>query len=235
MYVQFFTVTLTRRRTDAERKKFTDDLPKLQRTRALARRQVREAKEHRRRQNSRRRRKLQPRPSSYVPPEPDRRYSSKGVPYGGYGQEDRWSDDGGGSAQDDEEPLVYEDIEDLEREFEEWKIEEEEQKASLEAEKRKIQEEAVETWKQQQIHELEAHRKKREEERASLRAELTKQRVAPQQIEEIINHLHPQEQVDDSLQMLNLTPASDNASSIRSNVGPTAAKSRGRWRGWFRK
>lgn len=39
-------------RTDAERKKFGDDLPGLQRTQALARRQIREAKEHRRRQVS---------------------------------------------------------------------------------------------------------------------------------------------------------------------------------------
>ena len=230
-----FSITLTFRRTDAERKKFTDDLPKLQRTRALARRQVREAKEYRRRQSSRRRKNLQPKPSLYVPPEPDRRYDSKEVPYGGRVRGDRWSDDGGGSALDDEEPLIYEDIEDLEREFEEWKAEEEEQKANLEAERKKIQEEAVETWKQQQINELEIHRKKLEDERSSLRAELTKQRVAPQQIEEIINHLHPQEQINNSLHILNLTPTTDKASSIRSNDGLPVATSRVRWRGWFRK
>lgn len=231
----YISITLTLRRTDAERKKLTDDLPRLQRTRALARRQVREAKEYRRRQISRRRRKLQPRPSIYVPPEPARGYDGKEVPYGGYVRGDRWSDDGAGSALDGEEPLVYQNIEDLEREFEEWKVEEEESKANLEAQRKKIQEEAVESWKQQQIHELETHRKKLEEERSSLRAELTKQRVAPQQIEDIINHVHPQEQVNNSLHVLNLTPASDKALSLKSNDGLTVATAPRRWRSWFRK
>ena len=226
---------LTFRRTDAERKRFTDDLPKLQRTRALARRQVREAKVYRRWQISRRRRKLRSRPSWYVPPEPAGGYDDKEVPYRGYVPGDRWSDDGGDSALDGEEPLIYQNIEDLEREFEEWKVEEDERRANLEAERKKVQEEAVETWKQQQIHELETRREKLDEERSSLRAELIKQRVPPQQIEDIINHVHPQERVNNSLQMLNLTPASDKASSLKSNDGLTVTTSPRRWRGWFRK
>ena len=145
------------------------------------------------------------------------------------------SDEGGDSVIDGDEPLVYEGIEDLEREFEEWKKEEEERKAKLEAERKKIQEEAVETWKQQQIRELEIHQKKLEEERSSLRAELTKQRVAPQQIEDIINHVHPQEQVKKSLLALNLAAASDQASSVKSSDVPTVARSPRRWRSLLRK
>lgn len=157
------------------------------------------------------------------------------MPYRGYVPGARLSDDGGGSEIGDGEPLVYQDIEDLEREFEEWKMEEEERKATLEAERKKIQEEAVEAWKEQQIRDLETHRKKVEEERSSLRAELTKQRVAPQQIEDIINHVHPQEQVNNSLHLLNLSPASDKASSVKSSDGVTEATSRRRWRGWLRR
>lgn len=228
------SIKLTFRRTDAERKKFTDNLPRLQRTRALTRRQVREAKEYRRRQSSRRRRTLQPKSSLYVPPEPNRGYDGKELFGGTQIPVGHWSDDGRGSTLD-EEPLIYQDIEDLEREFGEWKVEEEEEKANLEAERKKIQEEAVETWKQQQTHELEVHRKKLEEDRSSLRAKLIKQRVAPQQIEEIINHLHPQEHVNDSLHLLNLTPASDKDPSIQSSDGRTVATSHGQWRGWFRK
>lgn len=230
-----FSITLTCRRTDAERKKFTDDLPKLQRTRALARRQVREAKVYRQWQISRRRRRLRARTSGYVPPEPASGNDDKEVPYRGDVPGDRWSDDGGDSALDGEEPLIYQNIEDLEREFEEWKVEEDERRANLEAERKRVQEEAVETWKQQQMHELEIHRKKLEEERSSLRAELMKQRVPPQQIEDIINHVHPQERINNNLQILNLTPPSDKDSSLKSNDGVTVTTSSRRWRGWFRK
>lgn len=129
----------------------------------------------------------------------------------------------------DDEPFVFNNIDDLEYQFELWKAEDEEREAEEEAEKKRIQEEAVESWKQQQLQQVEARRQKIEEQRSSLRAELTKQRVAPQQIEDIVNHVHPREQVSDELRPLHLTTESENAPSVASSDHATkSAKSR-RW------
>ena len=116
-----------------------------------------------------------------------RRYDNDCVPYRVHPPGESSSDDGWGSALDDDGLLVYNDIDDLVREFEAWKAEDEEQKADKETEKKVIQEEAVKNWTEQQIREVEVRRQNIEDERSSLRAELTKQRLTLQQIEDIIN------------------------------------------------
>ena len=230
-------------RTDAERKKFTDDLPRLQRTRALARRQVREAKERRRRQASNRPRKHQPRPSTYILPTEKSPWPNEKVSWPGLGDEDaahkvypleeNLSEDG--SALEDNGPLYFNDMDDLERYFEDWKAEEEGLKAEEEAEKKMIREEAVREYQEKQTHEVEVRRQKIESERSSLRAELKTHGVAPQQIEDIINHVHPQEQVINDLSLLNQTSASDKASSVAFGDGPAKATSSRRWSIWSKK
>ncbi|MCJ1434396.1 hypothetical protein MMC27_003764 [Xylographa pallens] len=185
--------------TDAERKKFTDDLPRVQRTRALARQQVREAKEHQRRQTANRHRKSQHRPSvqvplNDVPPEHAWGYDVHGVSY---------------------------------------PAEEEQRKAYEEAERKPMEEQAVRTWNEQQIREVEVRRQMIEVERSPLRAELTNQRVSPQQIEDIINRVHPQEQINGGLQLLSLTPASSNAVSVTSGDNLAKHTSSRRWSIWL--
>jgi len=65
-------------------------------------------------------------------------------------------------------------------------------------------------------------------ERSALRAELTKQRISPQQMEEIINHMHPPEQVDSDLHLVSRTVGGDKASSAASGDSPAEAVST-RW------
>ena len=132
-------------------------------------------------------------------------------------------------------PLIYNDIDDLEREFKAWKAEEEQRKADEEAERKMIQEEAVKSWKEQQLREIEVRRRKNEDERSSLRAELTKQRVTPQQIEDIINHVHPQEQVNSDLRLFSLDPTSDKASSVASVDSSAKTTSSRRWSIWSKR
>ena len=129
---------------------------------------------------------------------------------------------------DMDEPLIYQNVDELEREFEAWNAETEKKKAIAEAERMAIQEEAVKTWKDQLLRDLEVRRQKTESERSSLRAELTKQRVAPQQIEDIINHLHPQEQADTDIQLVSRNIAGDKASIVALREGPAEPKS-SRW------
>lgn len=145
------------------------------------------------------------------------------------------SDDGRGSVVDDDGPLIYKVIYHLEREFEQWKAEAEKEKADDEAERKKIQEEAVQTWKDQQLLEVVNRRQKLEDERSSLRAELTKQRVPPQQIQDIINHVHPQEQVNSDLRSFSLNFAGDKASSVASGNGLAKATFFRRWSIWSRR
>ena len=147
------------------------------------------------------------------------------------------SDDGLGSALDDDEddPLIYYNVEELERDFEAWKADDEERKANEAAKKKAVQEEAVKTWKEQQVHEAEVRRQKNEDERSSLRAELTKQRIAPQQIEDIINHVHPQKQIDSDLGLFSRTAASDKTSSVASGESLGEATSSRLWSIWSRK
>lgn len=120
-------ILLTIGRTDAERQKFTDDLPRLQRTRALARKQVLQAKEQRRKYGSVRQRR------------PQRGRSAQVFPHGGLSAEDdflyraqpqegSFSDDGRDQFPDEDGPFVYDYFDDLEREFELWKTEEDERK-----------------------------------------------------------------------------------------------------------
>ena len=231
---------LTCGRTDAERKKFTDDLPRLQRTRALARRQVHEAKKHRRRLVSSRQIKLEPRPSVQVRPnkvllEPAWRHDDNKSTYQACASGAGFSDDGHNSALEDDEPLIFHVIDDLEREFEARKAEGEERKADKERERKIIQDEAVQIWKDQQLREVEVCRQKIEDEQSSLRVELTKQRLAPQQIEDIVSHVHTQEQIHSDLHLLSLTPASDKALSDASGDGPAKATSSRQWLIWPRK
>lgn len=166
-----------------------------------------------------------------MPPEPATGYNNNGVPSREHARETYFSDDGCGSALGDDEPLVYEDIDDLEREFEAWKMEEEERRAIKEAEMEKIRKKAVMFWKDKQLREVEIRRQKLEEERSSLRAELTKQRIAPQQIENIFF----QKQVNSDSHLLSLNPASDKASIVKSGDGIALAKSSRRWSIWSRK
>ena len=184
-------------RPDAERKKFKDDLPRLKETRAIARRQVREAKKKRRR-----------RPSDPHAPRASR------------------SDDDRSSTSDDSRHVYY-DEDDLESLFEGWKAEEEEKKVYAKAEREFLQEEAVKAWKEQQLHEAKARQQRIDNERSSLRTELKQQNLAPQQIEDIVNHIHPHDMKSDA-HILNRAIASDNASSTTTNdtpAKPTLSKS----------
>ncbi|KAL8664624.1 MAG: hypothetical protein Q9202_002894 [Teloschistes flavicans] len=216
---------MTKFGSDAERRKYTDDMPGLQRTRALARRQLREAKERRRRKGSDWRRKADAEGSAQIPTpnirpgavRPNKR--SRGYVVGEpslpafrpnidgpdlmlEGDDD--DDDDDDDDRDRDDPLVYENLDELEREFETWKLEENERLAQEEAEKRAIQEDAVRNWKLQQSQEIESSRQKIEDARSSLRAELTTQRIAPQQIEKIVDHVHPR--IDFSMLCLAVTP-----------------------------
>lgn len=127
------------------------------------------------------------------------------------------SDDGRSSVLGNDEAIRFDNIDELEREFEIWKAQYEEREAEEGAEKRRLQEEAVETWKKRQVQEVEARQKRTEEERSSLRAELTKQRVAPQQIEDIVNHVHPQRAINYELSLVHSTTQSGNVPSIASS------------------
>ncbi|KAL8718075.1 MAG: hypothetical protein Q9181_008240, partial [Wetmoreana brouardii] len=201
-----------------------------------------QAKEHRRRRKSGQQKKSRPRrtaqmPSSKVPPPHAWGYDNNSF-YRPHVPEHSVTDDGHDSALEDDgddESLVYENVYELEREFTVWKAEEEERKIDEEAEKRAIREEAVRSWKEQQLHEVDILWQKTEDERSSLRAELTKQRIAPQQIEEIVNHVHPQAQVNNDLRLLIRNAASDKASSVTSGDGPTEAQSSRRWAIWSKK
>lgn len=227
------------RRTDAERQKYREDLPGLQKTRVLVRRQLKQAKERRRRKEFDRQRNSSPRrsaqmPSSKVPPRRASGYDNNDsarqhVP------ENCASDDGHGSAweyDDDDESLVYKNLDELQRDFEAWKKEEEERKTIEEAEKLAIREVAVTSWKRQQLHEMEILLQKTEDERSSLRTELTRQRIAPQQIEEIVDHVHPRAQLNNDLRLLIPNSASGRASSVAFGNGPAEGKSHRRWSFW---
>lgn len=209
---------LTPNRSDAERRKYTDDMPGLQRTRALARRQLREAKEHRRRKGSDWRRKADAEGSAQIPT-PNIRPGTV-----------RPDDDGDG-----DEPLVYENLDELEREFETWKLEENERQAQEEAEKRAVQEDAVRSWKLQQSQEIESSRQKIEDARSSLRAELTTRHIAPQQIEEIVDHVHPRIDFRSELHVLSRASASDKAVSVVPGSDSGEATPARWWSIWSRK
>lgn len=67
-------------------------------------------------------------------------------------------------------------------------------------------------------------------ERSSLRAELTKQRM-----EEIINHMHPPEQVDSDLHLVSRTVGGDKALSAASGDSLAEAVSTRWWLIWLTK
>ena len=173
-------------------------------------------------------------PPGDVLPETPWGFDRMGVPYQLFGPGAGLSDSERGSALDDDEAIIYANIDDLERDFKAWNTEEEERRAWKEAERKVLQEDAVKNWKEQQLLEVKIRREKIDEERSSLQAELIKQRVAPQQIENIINHVHPQEQVNSEIHLLGLNPSSDKASSIATADGLLKDKNPRRWSIWSR-
>ena len=169
-----------------------------------------------------------------------RSYREKGTIYeprgpgastGDNGQNPAFSyDDGGG-----DEPLIYSNVDELELDFKDWKIREEEDRAAKETEIATIQEEAIKTWKEEQMYKAENRRQEIEGVRSSLRAELTKQRIVPKQVEDIVNSVHPHQQVEGGLDLLQQTLASDKASSMASGDSPAKTQSSRRRSIWSRK
>lgn len=103
----------------------------------------------------------------------------------------------------DDESFYFDNEDDLFEAFEQWRAEEDDEKKMEEAKKKQIEDEAIENFKQQQTLALETRRRKIENERTKLRAELIKARIPPQQIEEIVSRTHPLEDVSNEMRILN--------------------------------
>lgn len=90
-----------------------------------------------------------------------------------------------------DDALVYENEDDLRQDFEDWVREKEEKKREAEAKQKKLEEDAVEAWKKAQREQAEQELRQLQEQRSKLQNELEKQRLAPQQIRDALDHLHP--------------------------------------------
>ena len=197
--------------TTAERKRALDDLPRLERTREHLKKQVQEAKENRL-QRSRNRSTQFARSSRQT-----RAYVAATAP--AYDESRPYvpivSDD---DPVIDEmlEEVLYNNMGDLQLDFEDWAAEREERKRIEAEERQQIEEAAIEAWKKKQQEEAEAQRQRR----AKLGEELKKQRMAPQQIEETLDHMYPllKDTRADTGALTTLAPKSAMAESVISDV-----------------
>lgn len=190
----------------ADRARAEDDLPRLARTRKLMKQQVVDAKRRRDRKSK----------DSPQIPQPRRKES-----YGGYYDPPlynrrSYSDDG--SVEDAFDEFIYWNIEDLEKDFEDWAREKEDKRKRAEEETKRLQDRAVEKWKEEQTKEAMRLRREVEENREKLKSELTRTelRLAPQQIEDALNNVYPWPQAGNDLA---LTPPANQGQSSDADTG----------------
>ncbi|ETI27001.1 hypothetical protein G647_10100 [Cladophialophora carrionii CBS 160.54] len=179
--------------TPDDRQRAADDLPRLERMRKLMKGQIIDAKKRRTR-------------SRFA------KDSKHGGPYArirdqhddildpqAYSRRS-YSDDG--SVDDALDEFIYNNIDDLIQDFEDWAKGKEEKRKRAEEETKRIQDRAVEDWKRQQREEAERLRKQTEEAREKLRTELNRQQLAPAKIEDTLNNVHPWPQALGTLALL---------------------------------
>ncbi|KAF7504280.1 hypothetical protein GJ744_002538 [Endocarpon pusillum] len=198
--------------TPADRQQAVDDLPRLERIRKLMKRQVVDAKRQRHDQRSK-------------VPGPNRHPQSKDRHGGSYNQRGY----SGSSNSDDENvedvlnEFIYNNIEDLKMDFEDWAREKEEKQKKAEEETKRIQVKAVEDWKKEQMEEAERRRHEVEGNREKLKLELSRPelRLAPSQIEEALNNVYPRPRPGNELALMpsgNQGPSSDaDAESVQTS------------------
>jgi hypothetical protein len=171
--------------TELDRKRAKDNLPLLQRTRALVRKQVKDAKDQGRQRGASGRR-----PTGSMP------RAASGPRYAGVRPSRPLSDAGS----DDE--IIYRSWEDLDLDFEEWRAADEVEKKRIEDELKGIEAKAVETWRNKQHEEIEAHRKQVEVERSKLRDALKARGMAEREISTMLDKVHPVAHVPVDIQAL---------------------------------
>jgi hypothetical protein len=143
--------------TEADRQRAKDELPRLNRTRIMVRKQVKDAKDQR--QSRRAHMRQQPRP---VP------LRNSATDYGG----SRGQLHPSRSDASEDAAVVYDCWDDVEADFEEWRNEEAQAKQRQADELKEIEDRAVEKWRKSQLEEVEAQQKRIEEDRMKLRKAL---------------------------------------------------------------
>jgi len=113
--------------------------------------------------------------------------------------------------EDDQSDVDIADVENLEDLFEQWKDAKEEEIKIKEENVKKIENNAVERFKTQQLLALEARRQQVMEARAKLLAELSKAQMPPQRANEVVNNIHPLDTIDKEVQIFRETPTEERA------------------------
>lgn len=201
--------------TEADRQRARDDLPRLSRTRELVKQQVKDARRKRTQRRTRASRTYR---------------ASDRDDYYGYPR-DPYKQQGGSDCDDDIDEVLdkvfYDNIVDLEQDFEDWAAEKAEKERKAEEEKRRLETAAVEDYKRRRREETEEKKQALEANRTRLRQELTRQHMAPQQIEDTLNHVYPRPQAGDLLAPMPL-PTADQNSDLMSVSSKTSSRSKRR-------
>ncbi len=211
--------------TAADRQRAVDDLPRLERIRKLMKKQVVDAKKRRHDRPS----KV---PGQKLHPQNKERY-------GGFYDRRGYS---GKSLSDDEDvedalkEVIYNNIEDLKMDFEDWAREKEEKQKKAEEETKKIQAKAVEDWKIEQMLEVDRQRREVEENRQKLKSELSRQglRLAPLQIEETLNNVYPLPQTGNQLALMPLGNQGQSSDADAESVQTSSSRKSRSWSVWSR-
>ncbi|OCT54558.1 hypothetical protein CLCR_00767 [Cladophialophora carrionii] len=179
--------------TPDDRQRAADDLPRLERMRKLMKGQMIDAKKRRTRSRF-------AKGSTHGGPYSRIRDQHDDNPDPQAYSRRSYSDDG--SVDDALDEFIYNNIDDLIQDFEDWAKGKEEKRKRAEEEIKRIQDRAVEDWKRQQREEAERLRKQTEEAREKLRTELNRQQLAPAKIEETLDNVHPWPQASGTLALL---------------------------------
>jgi hypothetical protein len=169
--------------TELDRKRAINDLPRLQRTRALVRKQVRAAKDQKRSRlhsGQRVRHGMGQSSKHHHPPDPSDYYA-----------EGTHAKAGSNNSFEFDDEVIYQNWDDVEAEFEDWLEDRESERKRAEEERKKLEDDAVEAWKNQRLREAEARRVQVESDRHKLRKELQAQGMAERQIYTMLDKIHP--------------------------------------------
>lgn len=170
--------------TRADRQRALHDLPQFERAKKLIQSQVQEERGNLRQSKSGNRPK--------VDTGPKRRPSVKS--YDAYQSTQRarprnsLSNDG--LLKEALDRIIYDTEEDLVLDFEDWDAKIEQQNRQEEEERKRIEEEALEKWEAKQKEESEAPNQRIQVSKTKLREELSRQPMAPQEVEETLDRIH---------------------------------------------
>lgn len=117
--------------------------------------------------------------------------------------------------------LIYEREGDLVVDFQQWAANIEQQKRQEEENRKRIEEEALEKWKSKQNEEAEALNQQIRVARTKLREELSRQQIAPQKIEEIIDRIYPEPNTSNDFRVLDSTLEAGESDQPAERKGPS--------------